>query len=169
MERACSWSEPPSNIASDAWALLSTLYDSPSDIDIFTAGLVEDLLPGANLGATFACIVGGQFKHLKWGDRFFFTHNPGDLPPTDPSTSNPNPFTQSQLDNLRNRHLGDIICDNTNIAATRINVFQTTSNLLSCHGPRNRLSIELFIESPGMPMKCSRICCHVIKKSARGW
>ena len=146
MERACSWSQPPSNIASDAWARLGTLYDSPSDIDLFTAGLVEKLLPGANLGATFACIVGGQFKHLRWGDRFFFTHNPGDLPPLDASTSNPNPFTQAQLKNIRNRHLGDIICDNTKIAAARTNVFQTTSKLVPCLGSRNRLNIELFIK-----------------------
>ena len=96
MERACSWDEPPSNIPSEAWERLSTLYDSPSDIDLFTAGLLEDQLPGANVGATFGCLIGGQFKALKFGDRFFFTHNPtadsgiasGATP--DPSASNPN-------------------------------------------------------------------------------
>ena len=46
MERACSWDEPPSNIPREAWERLSTLYDSPSDIDLFTAGLLED--QGAN-------------------------------------------------------------------------------------------------------------------------
>ena len=81
MERACSWDEPPSNIPAEAWERLSTLYDSPSDIDLFTAGLLEEQLPGANVGATFGCLIGGQFKALKFGDRFFFTHNPTGMIP----------------------------------------------------------------------------------------
>ena len=47
MERACSWDEPPSNIPLEAWERLSTLYDSPSDIDLFTAGLLEDQGPNS--------------------------------------------------------------------------------------------------------------------------
>ena len=155
MERACTWDQPPSNIPADAWQRLSTLYDSPSDIDLFTAGLLEDLLPGANVGATFGCLIGGQFKKLKFGDRFFFTHNPkansgsisGRVP--DPANENPNPFTQRQLVNLRNRHLGDIICDNTKIPATRLNVFQFNSELVVCdhrsRGGNTRLNTDLFI------------------------
>ena len=98
MQIACSWNEAPSNIPNDRWQMLSTLYDSPSDIDLFTGGLAENVLAGANMGATFGCIIGRQFKALKFGDRFFFTHNPdsGNKGNKDNATSNPNPFTANQ-------------------------------------------------------------------------
>ena len=44
--KACSWDTPPSNIAKEHWKQLATLYDSPSDIDLFTGGLAEDLVAG---------------------------------------------------------------------------------------------------------------------------
>merc|ERR1712066_1148973 len=157
MERACTWDQPPSNIPADAWQRLSTLYDSPSDIDLFTAGLLEDLLPGANVGATFGCLIGGQFKKLKFGDRFFFTHNPTEHPPTDYSASNPNPFTPSQLYNLRNRHLGDIICDNTDIESTRLNVFQSSSDLVSCQDGHTELDLDLFVGGAPDTPACGRV------------
>ena len=46
MGKACSWDTPPSNIAKEHWEQLATLYDSPSDIDLFTGGLAEDLVAG---------------------------------------------------------------------------------------------------------------------------
>ena len=95
MERACTWEHCPSNIPYNLWHQLSTLYDSPSDIDLFTGGLAEKVMPGANMGATFGCIIGRQFRALKFGDRFFFTHNPGKS--GDNATSNPNPFTDDQV------------------------------------------------------------------------
>ena len=69
----------------------------------------------------------------------------------DPSASNPNPFTHSQLENLRHRHLGDIICDNSDIRESRLNVFQFTSDLVSCgsrreRGRQSRLDIDLFLD-----------------------
>ena len=124
MPKACSWSSPPEEISPHLWAKFSTLYDAPSDIDLFSAGLAETLLPGAHVGPTFACIIGrqvghyskgfgnntlglcytreqtnlllSQFKALKEGDRFFFTNNEG---------TNPNPFTPDQLINLKVTHM----------------------------------------------------------------
>ena len=60
MPKACSWSSPPEEISPHLWAKFSTLYDAPSDIDLFSAGLAETLLPGAHVGPTFACIIGRQ-------------------------------------------------------------------------------------------------------------
>ena len=133
MNTACSWDEPPSNIPSDRWQMLSNLYDSPSDIDLFTGGLAEDVEDEANIGATFGCIIGRQFNALKFGDRFFFTHNSDSSVSRNNTVSNPNPFTNDQLSILRERHLGDIICDNAvAISETRDNVFRYNSPLEQC-------------------------------------
>ena len=48
--KACLWDTPPSNIAKEHWEHLATLYDSPSDIDLFTGGLAEDLVAGTRVG-----------------------------------------------------------------------------------------------------------------------
>ncbi len=71
---ACSWSSPPREISSSSWLLLSTLYQDPSDIDLFVGGAAEgeeeeEEEEGAAMGPTFACIVARQFRALKDGDR----------------------------------------------------------------------------------------------------
>ena len=67
MPKACSWSSPPEEISPHLWAKFSTLYDAPSDIDLFSAGLAETLLPGAHVGPTFACIIGRQVGYYSKG------------------------------------------------------------------------------------------------------
>jgi peroxidase len=69
LKRVCSWDDPPSNIPAALWERLYLLYDSPSDIDLFTAGLSEDQIKGAHVGETFACIIASQLEALKFGDR----------------------------------------------------------------------------------------------------
>jgi len=51
----------------------------------------------------FLCTQGIQFKALKEGDRFFFTHR--------------GVFTRRELDALRQRKLANIICANSNLDA----------------------------------------------------
>ena len=64
MSKACSWSSPPSEISAALWDKLSTIYEAPSDIDLFTAGLAETPIAGAHVGPTFACIIGRQVRDL---------------------------------------------------------------------------------------------------------
>ncbi|KAL3222577.1 hypothetical protein MRX96_028359 [Rhipicephalus microplus] len=54
--------------------LYSTLYDDVTDIDLFTGGITENNVQGGLVGPTFACILGQQFRRLKFGDRFYYEH-----------------------------------------------------------------------------------------------
>ena len=62
LPRACSWDNAPNEIPSGLWTKLSKLYDEPSDIDLFTAGLAETPMPGAHVGPTFGWIIKQQFR-----------------------------------------------------------------------------------------------------------
>ena len=43
--------------------------DDPNNVDLWVGGLIEDTLPGTELGPTFHCIINDQFKRLRGGDR----------------------------------------------------------------------------------------------------
>ncbi len=158
MERACSWDQPPPEMPADLWKRMSLVYDNPSDIDLFTAGISEKSLDKAHVGATFACIIGKQFQKEFLGDRFFYTHNPDEgAGRRDPAGNvyrtarNPNPFSRTQLRAIRQRNLGDIICDNSNLKMTLKNSFVFGSGWLNCGRggsgtPHNRLNLRLFFD-----------------------
>ncbi len=40
-------------------------YATPEDIDLWTAGVTEQPLPGSMVGPTFACIIGKQFHNFR--------------------------------------------------------------------------------------------------------
>lgn len=46
------------------------IYKHPDNIDVYTGGLVERLLPGSRTGPLFACLIGRQMKVLRDGDRY---------------------------------------------------------------------------------------------------
>lgn len=45
------------------------LYGHPDNIDVWLAGLVEDIVPGTRTGPLFACLIGKQMKMLRESDR----------------------------------------------------------------------------------------------------
>ena len=51
-------------------AAYQRLYDTPEDLELFSAGLAEHPVPGGLLGPTFTCIIGRQFHNIRVGDRW---------------------------------------------------------------------------------------------------
>ena len=84
---------------------MRSVYTNVADIDAFTGSMSEKSVAGGMVGPTIACILGIQFKNLKEGDRFFFSH---------PSQGSKNekglPAFLRTL--VRNRRLSDILCKN---------------------------------------------------------
>ncbi|MBD3242931.1 MAG: peroxiredoxin [Chitinivibrionales bacterium] len=63
-----------SEISSDpvVRARLESRFASVNEIDLWTGGLAEDLVPGAQCGRTIHTIVSNQFRRLRDGDRFWY-------------------------------------------------------------------------------------------------
>jgi len=134
-----NWDGLHANISDEAWQKLREAYVNVTDIDIYSGGLMEERVQGGQCGPTFACLMGIQFQRLKYGDRFFFTHS-------DQTGS----FTQVQLQALRKRTLGDIICENSNLEGTSPNVFKTdpaNTNTVKCSEASRKLDISLFSDN----------------------
>ncbi|XP_052710144.1 heme peroxidase 2-like [Crassostrea angulata] len=97
----------------DAVLALKSIYKSVDDIDLFTGGVSEKPLPGAQVGPLFACIIGLQFKALKYGDRFYYENDDRNVK-----------FTTEQLNEIRNTLMANVICRNTDISKIHRNVFE---------------------------------------------
>merc|ERR1711962_926033 len=109
------WSKRYNSFSPEDWALLQSIYEKPSDIDLFTGGLAQKPLNGGLLGKVFNRMLVNQFERSMTGDRFFFTHK-----------NQKGSFTKAARTTLINRTLAGIICDNTNISAVPRNVFSIT-------------------------------------------
>lgn len=92
---------------------LSTPCRSVDDIDLFTGGVSENPLPGARVGPLFACIIGLQFKALKYADRFYYENDVENVK-----------FTPEQLNEIRKTLMANVICRNTEISKIHRNVFE---------------------------------------------
>ncbi|XP_076252124.1 peroxidase homolog [Rhynchophorus ferrugineus] len=85
----------------------SSIFQYPSDIDLWSGGVSERPLPGSMLGPTFACVIATQFSYSRRGDRFWY-----ELP------NQPSSFSLDQLQEIRKARLARIICDNTDLIDT---------------------------------------------------
>ncbi|OXA44238.1 chorion peroxidase [Folsomia candida] len=133
-----NWNNRPANIPENVWNVLKTLYVSPMDIDLFSGGLSEVPVTDGVTGHTFNCLKALQFKRAKYGDRYFFTHS-----------HQAGSFTREQIQTLRRRTLGDVICENSGVEMTTKNVFKMPSEenrMISCgDAGRERLNVEMFL------------------------
>ena len=81
--------------------------NNPSNIDAFTGGLAEDTPDDGLVGPLFSCIIKKQFKALRDGDRYFFTHPTGD-------ESKSAGLLPEARKNILGRTLAAVMCDNIN-------------------------------------------------------
>nr|CAD7200690.1 unnamed protein product [Timema douglasi] len=83
------------------------MYDHPDDIDLWSAGVAENSLPGSMVGPTFNCIIARTFKKLKIGDRFWYENK-----------NLPNSFTPDQLSEIQKVRLSRLLCDTSDEVET---------------------------------------------------
>ena len=97
------------------------------------------------VGPTLACILGKQFNALLFGDRFFFSHSGG---------QGHQGLAEPLKQEIRQRSLRDIICDNTNIASLQRSVLRKTSLTnpsISCRS-KNTIDFNIVKEHLAVPL-----------------
>ncbi len=120
LPRAASFADITSDVASQT--AIASVYGNIDSIDPLVGALAEDHLPGASVGPLVAAAFRLQFERLRDGDRFWYEHDPD--------------FTSSELADLRQTRLADIILRNTGVRNLQTNVFVTV--------PEPTLSLALF-------------------------
>lgn len=138
------WDKKYDDFSDSDWAQLQTVYAKPSDIDLFTGGLMQKPFNGGLTGKVFNEMKAEQFRRSLKGDRFFFTHK-------DQKGS----FTEAGRRFLLRRTLAGIICDNTDITHVPENVFQLTDSgsFISCDdAPKlNRNRVKTLLKFQPQP------------------
>lgn len=113
--------------------LLELAYEDVDEVDLWTAGLAEDHVPGAMVGETFHAIITDQFRRLRDGDRFWFENDPC-------FRSNP-----ELLADVRSTTLADIIRRNTMIGD------EIPDNVFGGPRPRIKVAAEAGSIEEGAP------------------
>jgi len=78
---------------------LKKVYTSVDDIDLSVGVLLETALTRSEYGPVGQCIVGEQFRNLKFGDRFYYSFYNGEAS-----------FTPAQLQSIRNVTSAGLFC-----------------------------------------------------------
>uniref|UniRef100_A0A0X3Q4L9 Ig-like domain-containing protein n=1 Tax=Schistocephalus solidus TaxID=70667 RepID=A0A0X3Q4L9_SCHSO len=118
---------------------LRAVYGHPGNIDLFVGGVLEDVMPGARMGPTFACIIADQFKRLRSGDRLWY--------------ETPGLFTSAQLAELHDSgsSLARVVCENgDNITEVPLDAFKrprSRQDLVRCEDVP-KLNLALWKECP---------------------
>jgi hypothetical protein len=97
----------------EAGQRLSTIYDSPDDVDLWVGGLTESPKDDSLFGSTFTSILKDQFERTRDGDRFWYE----------------NRFSGEELHELNNVTLADIIKRNTGVENIQDDVFVASNNI----------------------------------------
>lgn len=133
LPRPCDWDQRPEEIQPSSWTSLQNLYSDPDDMDLFVGGILEKPYEDGVLGPTFACLIGKQMNLLKFGDRYFFSH----------VNAHPRGFSTKEIEMITKRHLGDLICDNTQVSSITTNLFMMNAPSMPCEN-RTLLDLSLF-------------------------
>lgn len=95
-------------------ATLAAAYDNDvNKIDAWIGLMIEDDLPNKIMGETNHNIIKTQFERLRDGDRFYYENDPF--------------YTTTEIAEIQNTFLSDIILRNTSIETLQQDVFHATS------------------------------------------
>lgn len=72
--KANSWEDLAKFIPWEQLVIFKGLYKDFRDVELWPAVVSERKFPDADIGPTGACITGIQYYHLKFGDRYFYSH-----------------------------------------------------------------------------------------------
>ncbi|XP_062569461.1 peroxidasin homolog pxn-2-like [Saccostrea cucullata] len=115
---------------SDAIARLQDVYDHVDDIDVFVGGISETPRADAVVGPLFECLLGWQFKELRFGDRYWY------------ETKGIEGFSRGQLREIRKMTFSKILCEALNLDEIQKEVF----NLVGPKNPRVKCSSLPFMD-----------------------
>uniref|UniRef100_A0A8D8Z7R8 Peroxidase n=1 Tax=Cacopsylla melanoneura TaxID=428564 RepID=A0A8D8Z7R8_9HEMI len=104
LEPMNSWNDMFTAMPNTTVHRYSSIYEHPSEIDLWSGGVSERPMAGSMLGPTFACIIAMQLSKNRRGDRFWY-----ELP------NQPSSFTPQQLAEIKKVKLSQIMCDNTDL------------------------------------------------------
>lgn len=149
--RVESFGELDAFMSNRSSSLMAQLYEHVDDIDLFTGGLSEFPLEGAQVGPTFACLIGRQFELLRSGDRFWFENGPETSSPAGGSQSL---FTLAQLASIKQVSLARLLCANSdNLLEVQARAFRLAHPILNPRQPCDSLpdlELALWFEPPGI-------------------